>query len=44
MKAIANSLKIRAEYRKRANLKMRSTSVDSYNNYTDKEYEQKLIQ
>ena len=37
MRRLAESLKIRAEYRRREGLRMRSTSVDSYHNYTDKE-------
>lgn len=37
---IAQSLKIRAAYRQRANIRMKSTSLDRYHDYTDREYEQ----
>jgi hypothetical protein len=40
---IENSLKIRAEYRNRENIPMRSTSVDRYHDYTDKQYEKRLL-
>ena len=40
LKLIAESLKIRANKRKRLNLKMTSTSVDRYEEGNDHEYEQ----
>ncbi len=36
---IEESLKIRAEYRKREGIRLRSTSVDRYHDYTDRHYE-----
>ena len=38
IEALNHSLKIRRDYRKRIGLKMRSTSVDGYDKYTDQEY------
>ena len=37
---ITQSLSIRAAYRQRANIRMKSTSWDRYHDYTDREYEQ----
>lgn len=42
--AIVHTLKIRKAYRKRAGIKLRSTSVDRYHDYTDREYEQRLVE
>jgi hypothetical protein len=36
---IEESLKIRAEYRSREGMRLRSTSVDRYHDYTDRHYE-----
>lgn len=36
---IKESLKIRAEYRAREGMRLRSTSVDRYHDYTDRHYE-----
>ena len=36
---IEDSLKIRAEYRAREGMRLRSTSVDRYHDYTDRHYE-----
>jgi len=36
---IEESLKIRAEYRAREGIRLRSTSVDRYHDYTDRKYE-----
>lgn len=43
IEAIVHTLKIRKAYRKRAGIKLRSTSVDRYHDYTDREYEQRLV-
>ena len=43
MKIIEESLKIRENYRKRTNQKMRSTSADSYDRYTDHDYQKTLL-
>ena len=40
---IAHSLKIRAQYRVRERIPLRSTSVDRYHDYTDRKYEQRLL-
>lgn len=40
MERIEQSLKVRAAYRQRANIRMVSTSLDRYHDYTDREYEQ----
>ena len=44
IEAIVHTLKIRKAYRERAGIKLRSTSVDRYHDYTDREYEQRLVQ
>lgn len=44
IEAIVHTLKIRKAYRKRAGIKLRSTSVDRYHDYTDREYEQRLVE
>lgn len=36
---IDQSLQIRAEYRAREGIRLRSTSVDRYHDYTDRKYE-----
>lgn len=43
LQRIQTNLKIRAEYRQRENIPMRTTSVDRYHDYTDREYEQRLV-
>lgn len=43
LERIETNLRIRAEYREREGIPMRTTSVDRYHDYTDREYEQKLI-
>jgi len=43
LEAIDRSLKVRRDYRQRENLPMRSTSVDGYHNYTDREHEKRLL-
>lgn len=43
IESLNHSLKIRRAYRKRENIKMKSTSVDGYHLYSDKDYEQRLI-
>lgn len=40
---IAANLKIRADYRRKENIRMRSTSLDRYHDYTDRKYEEDLI-
>ena len=40
---IKNNLKVRREYRQKESMNMRSTSADRYHDYTDREYEQKLL-
>jgi len=44
LEAIEHTLQIRKAYRKRESIKMRSTSVDRYHDYTDKDYEQRLLE
>jgi len=44
LKRISNNLKVRSEYRTRETIRLRSTSVDRYHDYTDREYEQRLLQ
>ena len=44
MEAIEHTLKIRKAYREREGIKMRSTSVDRYHDYTDRAYEQRLLE
>ena len=41
---IVRSLKVREAYRTREKIPMRSTSKDRYHDYTDKEYEERLLQ
>ena len=43
LEMIEANLKIRQNYRTRENIRMRSTSVDRYNDYTDRKYEEDLI-
>jgi hypothetical protein len=40
---IVKNLKVRETYRKREKIPMRSTSGDRYHDYTDREYEEKLL-
>ena len=40
---IEESLKIRADYRAREGIRLRSNSVDRYHEYTDRKYEQRLL-
>jgi len=40
---IVRSLKVRESYRTREQIPMRSTSKDRYHDYTDREYEEKLL-
>jgi len=42
--AIEHTLQIRKAYRERESIKMRSTSVDRYHDYTDRDYEQRLLE
>lgn len=43
LQRIEESLRIRAEYRARENIPLRSNSVDRYHDYTDRKYEQRLL-
>lgn len=40
---ILRTLKVRDAYRNREKIKMRSTSGDRYHDYTDREYEERLL-
>lgn len=40
---IATNLKIRSDYRRKENIRMKSTSVDRYHDYTDRKYEEELV-
>lgn len=44
LEAIKHTLQIRKAYRERESIKMRSTSVDRYHDYTDRDYEQRLLE
>ena len=43
IRAIQQTLEIRKNFRRKNGIKQRSLSVDRYDEYTDKEYEQELI-